>query len=68
MAVTDRAQHYPADRDDWEPGEGEDARAAEHRDRALAALGEDPQAALVHAVLSVAERVSELSYYVARLG
>jgi len=66
MAITDRCEQYAADGDGWEPGEGEDARASEHRDRALALLGDDPQAALVHAVLSVAERISELSAFVAR--
>lgn len=68
MAITtDRREDYAADRDDWEPGEAEDARATEHRRAALDALPDDPHAAVVHALLSVAERISELSYYVARL-
>jgi hypothetical protein len=50
------------------PGEREDQRAVEHRGQALDALDAlEPQVALVHALLSIAERVSELSAFVARL-
>ena len=84
MAITDRREHYVVAEDERRvlgegedlrpvldaPGEGEDARASEHRQAALDVLAEDgcPQVALVHALLAVAERLSELSCYVAGLG
>ncbi len=70
MAITDRCEAYVVDVNEWGPGEAEDERASEHRQAALEALadGDSPHVALAHALLAIAERVSELSAYVARLG
>ena len=69
MAITDRREHYVAE-DKWRPGDAEDARATEHRQAALDVLadGGSPQVAVVHALLAIGERISELSCYVAGLG
>jgi hypothetical protein len=48
-------------------GEAEDERAVGHRQQALAALAEGADAvALVHAILSVAARIEELTCHTAR--
>jgi hypothetical protein len=50
------------------PGEAEDARATAHSEAAVEALGQDDARAVVLALLAVAERLSEVSAYVARVG
>jgi hypothetical protein len=70
MAIsdTDRCAPY-ANEDEYVAGVSEDARAVEHRRAALDALAAGRESvAVVEALLSVAERVSELSVYVSRLG
>lgn len=68
MAVTDRHEHYAAE-DEYVAGEWEDARASEHCQAALDALAAGREGvAVVEALLAIAERISEASYYLSRLG
>ena len=69
MAITDtdRRETYA---DEYVPGQSEDQRASEHRQIALDVLAEggSSHVAVVHALLAVAERISELSVHVSQLG